>query len=45
MSETQGVISGGWPYVIAAYSITVAVLAVYAYSLFNRMKKAREENP
>ena len=44
MSETQGVITDGWPYVITAYSITVAVLTAYGYSLFHRLKKAQEDN-
>ncbi|MDX1643702.1 MAG: hypothetical protein R3244_05005 [Thermoanaerobaculia bacterium] len=34
----EGVIVGGWSYVIAAYSITVAVLVGYAYSLKARRR-------
>lgn len=39
----EGVIQGGWPYVIAAYSMTALVLTAYAASLFLRMRKARSE--
>jgi hypothetical protein len=35
----DGVIVGGWSYVIAAYSITVAGLVVYAWSLVHRRRK------
>ena len=41
--STQGVVVGGWPYVIAAYSITTAVLAAYAYSLIARLRRVDEE--
>ena len=37
----RGVITGGWPYVIAAYTVTTTVLAVYAVSLFARLRKER----
>ena len=44
MSEIpQGVIPGGWPFVIAAYVITIGVLSGYAFSLFSRFKKAQRE--
>ena len=33
---TEGVITGGWDYVIAAYSITSLGLALYAFSLIAR---------
>ena len=33
---TNGVITGGWEYVIAAYSITSLVFAAYAISLWVR---------
>ena len=35
---TQGVITGGWSFVVAAYSITAAVLVVYAVSLLARLR-------
>ena len=39
----EGVIYGGWSFVIAAYSITATGLAIYAWSLFSRLRKLREE--
>ncbi len=39
----EGVIVGGWPYVIAAYSITVAGLLGYLWSLSRRRRRAAEE--
>jgi hypothetical protein len=33
----RGVVVGGWNYVIAAYSVTTAMLIVYAVSLFLRL--------
>jgi hypothetical protein len=38
-----GVITGGWGYVIAAYGISWAALAVYAWSLY--VRSARESAP
>lgn len=32
----EGVIVGGWSYVIAAYGITATVLVLYVISLFRR---------
>jgi hypothetical protein len=41
----EGVIYGGWSYVIAAYSITTAGLALYALSLIARRRSTdRDEN-
>ena len=40
---TDGVIVGGWSYVVAAYSITVAALAAYAWSLVHRRRKTELE--
>jgi lipopolysaccharide export LptBFGC system permease protein LptF len=34
----EGVIAGGWSYVIAAYSITAVGLAAYAWSLVHRLR-------
>lgn len=36
----EGVIVGGWPSVIAAYSITAVVLGLYVWSLFHRSRGA-----
>jgi len=37
----RGVITGGWPYVVAAYTLTTTVLAVYAVTLFARLRRER----
>jgi hypothetical protein len=39
---SAGVITGGWNFVIAAYSITVAVLAIYGVSLITRLRAEKE---
>ena len=45
MSEIgEGVLSGGWGYVIAAYSVTAIVLLAYAWSLVLRMRRAKSED-
>lgn len=41
----EGVIVGGWSYVIAAYSLTAAGLALYVWSLVKRRRAARKEQP
>lgn len=38
----EGVIIGGWSFVIAAYSITGVVLALYAWSLRSRLSKTKD---
>jgi hypothetical protein len=38
---TQGVVTGGWGYVIAAYTITAGVLLVYGVTLITRLREAR----
>jgi heme exporter protein D len=40
---TEGVISGGWEFVWAAYGITAAVFVVYTLSLVKRMREAKEK--
>ncbi len=40
---TTGVVTGGWEYVIAAYAITVIVLAAYAWSLISRLRQAHNQ--
>ena len=42
---TQGVVIGGWNFVIAAYSLTAAVLTIYGVSLMTRLRAARSEQP
>ena len=37
--QPEGVIIGGWSFVVAAYVITAAGLALYAWSLRSRLKK------
>jgi len=39
----EGVVIGGWNFVIAAYTITTVVLAAYTWSLFRRRKRQAEE--
>jgi hypothetical protein len=38
---TQGMVSGGWNYVIAAYGVTAAVLVLYGVTLITRLREAR----
>jgi hypothetical protein len=38
---TEGVISGGWEFVWAAYGITAAVFVLYGVSLISRIREAR----
>jgi len=40
----EGVIIGGWNFVIAAYAITSAMFLLYAWSLRSRLKKAEDKN-
>ena len=39
---TEGVISGGWEFVWAAYGITAAVFVLYGISLVVRLREARK---
>ena len=39
--QPEGVILGGWSYVVAAYAVTAAVLLLYAWSLRSRLAKIR----
>ena len=36
----EGVIVGGWGYIIAAYALVAVVLVLYATSLIRRLRKA-----
>lgn len=38
---TQGIVAGGWNFVIAAYGITAAVLVLYGVTLVTRLREAR----
>lgn len=38
---SQGIVSGGWNFVIAAYGITAAVLILYGVTLITRLREAR----
>lgn len=40
---TDGVIIGGWSYVVAAYSITAAGLIAYTWSLVRRRRNSRSQ--
>lgn len=37
----NGVVTGGWSYVWAAYSLTATVLLVYGVSLMTRLRQER----
>ena len=39
----EGIITGGWNYVIAAYSITTAGLALYGLSLIARRRSTNRD--
>jgi hypothetical protein len=44
-----GVITGGWSFVVAAYTITAAVLIIYGVTLITRLRdeqsRAAQEGP
>lgn len=40
---SDGVIIGGWNYVVAAYTITTVTLGVYVWSLVARLRKSRNQ--
>jgi hypothetical protein len=39
--QPEGVIIGGWSFVVAAYTVTGVVLALYAWSVRSRLAKLR----
>ncbi len=41
---SQGIVSGGWNFVIAAYGITAAVLVLYGVTLITRLREARSRS-
>jgi hypothetical protein len=38
---SQGVVAGGWNFVVAAYSITIGVLVLYGVTLITRLREAK----
>lgn len=40
----EGVIVGGWSYVIAAYTVTAVGLTVYTWSLRRRLRRLRDHD-
>jgi hypothetical protein len=41
--QPEGVIIGGWSYVIVAYSLTAVVFIGFAWSLRSRIRRAKEQ--
>lgn len=41
---TQGTITGGWNFVIAAYALTATLLLVYGVSLIARLREAKRNS-
>ncbi len=39
-----GVVTGGWGFVWAAYAVTLITLAIYAVSLFARLRDAKRND-
>ena len=39
----EGVLYGGWSFVIAAYSVTFVGLTIYTWSLLSRLRNLRDE--
>lgn len=40
----EGVIAGGWEYVIAAYAISLVTMIVYGISLRRRSRRSADED-
>ena len=38
---TEGIVTGGWEFVWAAYGLTAAVLGIYAVSVLMRLRAAK----
>ena len=38
----EGVIAGGWSYVVAAYTVTAVGLVAYGWSLWSRARRLSE---
>ncbi len=43
LAMPEGVIAGGWNYVISAYGLTALVLGAYAWSLVRRVRAAARD--
>lgn len=41
---SQGIVSGGWNFVVAAYGITAAVLVLYGVTLITRLREAKSRS-
>ena len=41
---TQGVVTGGWNFVIAAYAITALVLTIYGITLITRLRQEQRND-
>ncbi len=41
---TGGVVIGGWEFVWAAYGLTAAAFAVYAFSLISKLREAKRND-
>jgi hypothetical protein len=39
--QPEGVIIGGWEFVVAAYAVTAVVLAAYAWTVRSRLARLR----
>ncbi len=39
----NGVVTGGWEYVIGAWSATAVALLIYGVSLYTRLREARAQ--
>ena len=45
MQAPEGVIIGGWGYVVAAFTVTLVVLAGYALLLISRLRRHNDREP
>ena len=41
---TGGVVTGGWSFVVAAYSVTAAVFLIYGASLLSRLRNEQRRS-
>jgi len=41
---TQGIVTGGWNFVVAAYTLTAAVFLVYGISLIARLREEQRRS-
>ena len=40
-----GMVTGGWNFVIAAYTVTFSVLFIYGVSIITRLREERSRTP